>query len=33
MIEHPQTAVHIAAGQVAVVDQFGNLVIELGARA
>jgi N-methylhydantoinase A len=32
MIEHPQTAVHVAAGQTAVVDKFGNLVIELGAR-
>ena len=29
MIEHPQTAVHVAAGQVAVVDRFGNLVIDL----
>ncbi|CAN5188486.1 hydantoinase/oxoprolinase family protein [soil metagenome] len=32
MIQHPQTTVFVAAGQTAIVDAIGNLIIDLGER-
>jgi N-methylhydantoinase A len=33
VIEHPETTVYVVAGQMAVVDSIGNLVIDLGTHA
>jgi N-methylhydantoinase A len=32
VIEHPETTVYVVGGQVALVDDIGNLVIDFGAR-